>query len=47
MLYLIVSRVLTVFDIEAPLDESGNPLPPKAEFESLVGRYVFSRVRRC
>ena len=39
--YLVVASVLSAFDIEPTLDEDGNPKMPKAEFNSLLVRYVF------
>ena len=38
--YLIVSCVLSAFDIEPTLDEDGNPQIPKAEFRSGFFRCV-------
>lgn len=39
--YLVVACVLSVFDIELPLDEDGNPRIPKIEFDGASVRYVF------
>lgn len=47
MMYIIVACVLTTFNIEPALDEEGNPQMPKAEFECLVARYVFSSTWTC
>jgi len=38
--YLVVACVLSTFDIGPALDEDGNPQMPKAEFHSVMIRYV-------
>ena len=40
-MYLVVACVLAAFNIEPTLDEDGNPQMPKAEFHSVIIRYVF------
>ena len=39
--YLVVSCVLSVFDIAPPLNDDGSPQVPKAEFNSVMIRQVF------
>lgn len=39
--YLVVVRVLSLFEIGPVLDEDGNPRMPKPEFDSATIRYVF------
>ena len=47
-LYLVIACVLSTFDIEPTLDDDGNPHMPKAEFHSVVIRYVFGVIDfRC
>jgi len=38
--YLVITCVLSVFNIEPALDDDGNPQVPKAEYESSIVRYV-------